>query len=79
MAWKLIDQAPVKTWILVTWDKPPKNDEQGGPWDYGYARQAPPPPAMVAIFINGHWRAYSEDGGIYGMISDPDKFMELPI
>lgn len=79
--WQPMDTAPDNQWVLVSWDGGLPSDPQGGPWDYGMSdRNIPPPPAMVAIRLprdRGYWRAYSEDGGIYGTIPTPTKWRHL--
>ena len=79
--WQNMDTAPVGVWVLVSWDQPIPRGEMYGPWDYGMDRfDVPSMPAMVAISIPGDrydWRAYSEDGGIYGAIETPTKWRPL--
>ena len=79
--WQKIETAPKGQWVIVSWDGDVPGSLEYGPWDYGMRRyKLPPPPAMVAIYIEseGDWRAYSEDGGIYGAIPTPTRWMEIP-
>jgi hypothetical protein len=83
MEWQAIDTAPMDgTWVLVSWDCDRECFDGIGVewqnWDYGFSNKYPPPPAMVAMFADEEWRAYSEDGGFYGQISQPTHWRPLP-